>query len=130
MRSLLLDTHVLLWLLGEPDKLAAGLRDEIADPGVTVFVSIGSLWEIVLKRRVGKLDVDVDAIAAQMHPNSKLRWLPITQEHLRALDRLPVNNRHRNPFHLLLVAQCIAEGLTLVTADRNARLYPVPVLAT
>jgi PIN domain nuclease of toxin-antitoxin system len=126
--KLLLDTHVLLWLLNG-DRLNDDVRRALSDPRSAVFVSIVSLWEIVIKRRAGKLEADVGAIAAQMAPASKLQWLGITPDHLLALDRLPVRDQHRDPFDHLIIAQAISDGITLVTRDRNAALYPVPILA-
>ncbi|MBS0641045.1 MAG: type II toxin-antitoxin system VapC family toxin [Proteobacteria bacterium] len=129
MSPLLLDTDILIWVLGEPQRLTTKTRDRIANPDVPVFVNIVSLWEIVSKRRVGKLDVQVDAVTAQMHPNSKLRWLSPTQRHLYVFDQLPLNDRHRDPFDQLLIAQAIADGMTFVTADQNAGQYPVTAQA-
>jgi PIN domain nuclease of toxin-antitoxin system len=126
--KLLLDTHVLLWVLNG-DKLNDAVRRALSDPASVVFVSIVSLWEIVVKRRVGKLEADIGGIAAQMAPVSKLRWLGVTPEHLLALDRLPIREQHRDPFDHLIIAQAISEGMTLVTRDRNAGMYPVAVLA-
>jgi PIN domain nuclease of toxin-antitoxin system len=124
---LLLDTHVLLWLLND-DRLSAEARRAMADPESAVFVSVVSLWEIIIKRRIRKLTADVAAIAAQMAPASKLQWLGITEAHLLALDGLPVHQQHRDPFDHLIIAQAISEGMTLVTRDGNAVLYPVPLL--
>jgi PIN domain nuclease of toxin-antitoxin system len=124
---LLLDTHVLLWVLNG-DRLNDDVRRALSDPASVVFVSVVSLWEIVIKRRVGKLTADVAAIAAQMAPASKLQWLGVTQGHLLALDRLPVHPQHRDPFDHLIIAQALSEGMTLVTRDGNAALYPVPLL--
>src|SRR5471030_410526 len=125
--KLLLDTHVLLWLLND-DRLSGEVRRVLADPGSALYVSLVSLWEIVVKRRVGKLTANVAAITAQMAPVSKLQWLGVAPHHLVALDRLPVHQQHRDPFDHLIIAQAISEGMTLVTRDRNAALDPVQIL--
>jgi PIN domain nuclease of toxin-antitoxin system len=127
--TLLLDTHVLLWLLAAPERLSVAAGERIADEDTDVFVSVVSLWEIVVKRRVGKLDADVAAITAQLHPNSKLRWLGVAPKHLLTLDGLNAAEGHRDPFDHLLIAQAIAEGMTFMTRDGRARHYPVTVLA-
>jgi PIN domain nuclease of toxin-antitoxin system len=126
--KLLLDTRVLLWLLND-DRLGAEGRAALTDPSSQPFVSVVSLWEIVIKKRVGKLKADVGAITAQMAPASKLQWLGITPGHLLALDQLRIQGDHKDPFDHLIIAQAIDEGMTLVTRDRNAALYPVRILA-
>ena len=122
--TLLLDTHVLLWLLADPERLTVATRERIADPETDVFVSIVSLWEIVVKRRVGKLDADVAAITAQLHPNSKLRWLGVTPKHLLTLDSLIAAEHHRDPFDHLLIAQAIAEGDDVRDRRRTCAALP------
>jgi PIN domain nuclease of toxin-antitoxin system len=126
--KLLLDTHALLWVLGEPERLKTETRRVLADDDNAVFVSVVSLWEIVVKCRVGKLEADVAAIAARMAPASKIQRLDITPQHLIALNSLPFHERHRDPFDHLLIAQAISEGMTLVTQDQHAALYPVRIM--
>jgi PIN domain nuclease of toxin-antitoxin system len=126
--KLLLDTHVLIWLLND-DPLSAEAGLALTDPGSVLFVSVVSLWEIVIKHRTGKLKADIVAITAQMAPASKLQWLGIAPDHLLALSRLPILQQHKDPFEHLIIAQAIADQMTLVTRDPNAPLYPVRVLA-
>jgi PIN domain nuclease of toxin-antitoxin system len=126
--KLLLDTHVLLWLLNG-DRLSTAARVALTDPNAALFVSVVSMWEIVVKHRFGKLTADIAAITAQMAPASKLQWLGITPDHLFALDRLPVHEHHKDPFDHLLIAQAISEAMILVTRDRNADAYKVQTLA-
>jgi PIN domain nuclease of toxin-antitoxin system len=126
--KLLLDTHVLLWVLGDPDRLRPETRSLLADADHSVFVSMVSLWEIAVKRRVGKLEADLTAIVAQLAPASKIQRLGVTTEHLHRLDNLPFLEQHRDPFDHLIIAQAICEGMTLVTQDQNARLYPLPIM--
>jgi PIN domain nuclease of toxin-antitoxin system len=123
----LLDTHALLWVRGDPDRLKPETRRVLADDDNAVFISVVSLWEIVVKCRIGKLDADIDAITARLAPASKIQLLGITPQHLMALDVLPFHQHHRDPFDHLIIAQSIAEGMTLVTRDRNAQLYPVRI---
>lgn len=126
---LLLDTHVLLWIVGDPDRLSRRTRAMLDDDGTAVFASIVSLWEIALKRRLGKLDADPEEIAGLLAPASKVALLAITVGHLAELGRLPVHAAHRDPYDHLLVAQAIAEGMAFVTADRNASLYDARTVA-
>ncbi len=127
--KLLLDTHVFLWALADPDKLKAETRHILADQGTAVFVSVVSLWEIVVKCRVGKLEADIASIAAQLAPASKVQLLGLLPRHLHALNGLPFHEQHRDPFDHLIIAQAMVEGMTLVTKDQNAPLYHVPIMA-
>jgi len=103
--NLLLDTHVLLWWLGEPSSLSVPARAAIADPGNTVFLSAVVVWEIRIKSAIGKLG------------------LP---EHAHEVATLP--KVHRDPFDRMLVAQAACERFTLVTRDASISAYPVPTL--
>jgi PIN domain nuclease of toxin-antitoxin system len=127
--KLLLDTHALLWVLGDPDRLKPDMRRILADTANTVSVSVVSLWEIVVKRRVGKLEADIASITAQLAPASKIQLLGVTTQHLHALNILPFHEQHRDPFDHLIIAQAISEGMTLVTQDQNAPLYPVQIIS-
>jgi PIN domain nuclease of toxin-antitoxin system len=127
--KLLLDTRVLLWVLAYPERLAAETRGSLADDGNTVFVSVVSLWEIVVKCRIGKLHADISKIIARLAPASKLQLVGIRTEHLVALNTLAFHQQHRDPFDHVIIAQAIVEGMTLVTQDRHAVLYPVRTMA-
>ena len=126
--NLLLDTHALLWVLGDPERLKAETRRVLADADNAVFVSVVSLWEIVVKCRIGKLQADIASITARMAPASKMQLLGITPQHLIALNSLPFREQHRDPFDHLIIAQAISEGMTLVTQDQRAALYPVQIM--
>jgi PIN domain nuclease of toxin-antitoxin system len=123
---LLLDTHVLLWLMEGDESLAPRVRDLISNPTNDVLISVASLWEISVKVRVGKLKADIAKIARLTEERGGT-ILAISLEHLLQLAQLPLH--HRDPFDHLLIAQAIAEGATFVTADRHAARYPVPRLA-
>jgi PIN domain nuclease of toxin-antitoxin system len=112
-------------VLADPDRLKPDSRRILAGTANTVFVSVVSLWEIVVKRRVGKLEAEFAAITAQLAPASKIRLLGVTPQHLQALNILQFREQHRAPFDHLIIAQAIAEGMTLVTQDQNAPWYPV-----
>ncbi len=121
---LLLDTHALLWALASPGELSARVRQLLERPETTVLVSVVSAWEMEIKRALGKLDVP-DDLEAQM---KRLRFieLPVHLRHVQRLRRLP--GLHRDPFDRMLVAQAGADGLTLVTRDRDIMAYPIKSL--
>jgi PIN domain nuclease of toxin-antitoxin system len=119
---LLLDTHALLWWLSDDDRLGQRARDLIEDPANDVLVSIVSLWEIVVKARVGKLEADLREIVNEVgRPGFEL--VGVTTPHLLALAELPMH--HRDPFDHLLIAQAIVEDAVFVSEDRNAPRYSV-----
>jgi len=122
--SLLLDTHVLLWWLADSPRLSTQVRVLIRDPKLAVWVSAASVWEIAIKKSLGKLDAPDDlsgAIAAyNFHP------LPIEMSHALAAGALP--RLHEDPFDRMLVAQAKIENLTLVTADQRLAAYEASVL--
>jgi len=122
--KLLLDTHALLWWLADDPALGASAREAIAQPDGLVFVSAVSIWEIVIKKSLGKLVVpDELPEAVRSQP---FHFLEMTVEHAFRVGELPMH--HRDPFDRLLIAQCLVEGLTLVTHDGDMARYHVPVL--
>ena len=122
---ILLDTHALLWWLGGDPRIERQAHDLIADPAHDILVSIASLWEIVVKVRVGKLEADIRDIVAAINAQG-FETLEIRPEHLEELVRLPMH--HRNPFDHLLMAQAIAEGLTLLSEDQHVSAYSVALV--
>jgi PIN domain nuclease of toxin-antitoxin system len=121
---LLLDTHAALWWLGDSPRLGAVAREQIARAESLVVVSAVSLWEIEIKRGVGKLRAPADVLGGVRAAGFDL--LDLTAEHAVAAGRLPM--LHRDPFDRALVAQARLEGLTVVTGDRTVADYDVPVL--
>jgi PIN domain nuclease of toxin-antitoxin system len=124
--KLLLDTHVLLWAAGQPDRLPAAARALLDDPRNEPVFSSASLWEIAIKSGLGRDDFHVDArLLRRGLLDNGYRELPITSEHAVAIDGLPPI--HKDPFDRLLVAQSMVEGITLLTADPLVAQYPAPV---
>ena len=121
---LLLDSHVLPWVLDDPERLPRAARAVVANPDIPVFVSIASLWELRIKVASGKLEVPTDLPG--LIKASGFDLLPVTVPHIDRLGLLPP--LHRDPFERMLIAQAQADGLTLVSADRTVGLYDVPVL--
>jgi PIN domain nuclease of toxin-antitoxin system len=120
--KLLLGTHALIWWLSDDDRIGPPARALIADPANDVLVSVVSLWEIVVKVRVGKLEADIREIAAACDRSGFIS-IAVRPDHLRLLTTLPMH--HRDPFDHLLIAQAITEDATFVTDDRLAARYPV-----
>lgn len=119
---LLLDTHAILWWLNDDSRLGVRARDLIENPGNDIFISIVSLWEIVVKVRVGKLQANISEVIGALEAQA-FDFLPVQPVHLEKLAELPLH--HRDPFDHLLLAQSIAENATFMTDDRYAPLYPV-----
>lgn len=124
--KLLLDTHALLWWLADDPRLGAAARSAIADPSRTVLVSDATLFEIAVKIGIGKLRIDIAAMMAAIGERG-LDRLGIAQPHLEVLAGLA--RHHRHPFDHMLIAQAIAEGATLMTADSAFAAYPVTLAA-
>ncbi len=121
----LLDTHALLWWLADDPRLGRSARVAMGDPTSVVFVSAVSVWEIAIKRAVGKLRVP-DGLAERID-DAGFERLPVGFDHAERVGTLPLH--HGDPFDRLLVAQALVEGATLVTSDRRIEAYDVPRLA-
>jgi PIN domain nuclease of toxin-antitoxin system len=116
---LLLDTHALLWWLADDAQLPTSARRAIRNEAA-VHVSAGTVWEIAIKRALGKLDIADGWYQATFRDFTEL---PITEEHARRAGELPPH--HRDPFDRMLIAQALTEGLTVVTADPAFDAYAV-----
>ncbi len=121
---LLLDTHTFLWWDANDARLTTSFRQAITLPQNEVFVSALTVWEIAIKKAVGKLVFRGSAVETiQKHG---FLPLPITMEHAERAGSLPV--LHRDPFDRLLVAQAQLDGMVLVTVDEQILRYQVPRL--
>ena len=120
---LLLDTHALLWWLAD-EGLTTPAQNAIADPGNLVLVSAATAWEISIKKALGKLaapdDLEHQVQAGGFSP------LPISIAHGVAAGQLP--RHHEDPFDRMLIAQALADGLTIVTRDKRFDAYGVALL--
>jgi PIN domain nuclease of toxin-antitoxin system len=121
---LLLDTHALLWAVSDPDALTERARDAIRDGRNEVLVSAASVWEIAIKRAMGKLTAPDDL--GQVLTAASFGPLPISLEHASLAGSLPPH--HRDPFDRLLIAQARLESLTIVTRDARFASYGVQLL--
>lgn len=121
---LLLDTHALLSLLFADGRLSASAHEAMERPQARLLVSVVSIWEIAIKRSVGKLNAPADALARIEGADAEL--LTITARHADATGGLPLH--HRDPFDRLLIAQAQLERCAIVTSDGAIGLYDVPIV--
>jgi PIN domain nuclease of toxin-antitoxin system len=124
LSPLLLDTHVVLWCLGDVDRLSPAAHDAIVCGGTPVHVSAASIWEIAIKRRSGKLKAPEDLV--RRIAEARFEELPISHRHADLAGALPPH--HRDPFDRMIVAQARCDGLTVVTCDERIAAYGVPLL--
>lgn len=120
---MLVDTPALLWWLSDDDALSPAARSVIADPVNEPLVSAASVWEIAIKRALGKLTAPEDL--PELVIGEGFSWLPITPSHAWKVRELPAH--HRDPFDRVLIAQAITEQLPIVTADTRFNNYGVEV---
>jgi PIN domain nuclease of toxin-antitoxin system len=126
--KLLLDTHALLWFIGNDSQLSAAARENIENPTHEIFVSAASLWEIALKLSLEKLKLPLpfDGVFPRQLEVNGFELLPISCPHLKQLAALPFY--HHDPFDRLLIAQSLADGMTIVTRDTAFSSYPAKIM--
>jgi PIN domain nuclease of toxin-antitoxin system len=124
----ILDTHVFLWWESDPGKLSAPALAFLLDPANTLYLSVVSIWEVIIKLPLGKLNLTnpLPQVIAQQQQLNGVHILPVTLDHVFAVEPLPPH--HKDPFDRLLVAQANVEGAVLLTADPVMAQYPVTVL--
>lgn len=120
----LLDTHVLLWCLENSPRLKPSAIQLISDPNNIIFVSTVSVWEITVKKMLGKLDVPDNL--AEIIEETAFKPLVITFEDALAIETLP--DLHNDPFDRLLIAQAQVHRLTLITHDAHCIAYPIQTI--
>ena len=124
--KILLDTHLLLWAAGVPERLPASARALLEDAETEPIVSAASLWEITIKSGLGRADFSVDPrLLRRGLLEHGYFELDVTGAHATAVDLLPPI--HKDPFDRILVAQAQIEGLTLLTTDETVARYPGPI---
>jgi len=116
---ILLDTHLVIWALSEPDKLSNEAKNLI-NKAEQIFVSSASIWEMAIKSSLGKLDADLDMITAELNKLGIFE-LAISWQHSKQVKLLP--HHHRDPFDRLIVSQAICEPLILLTHDKVLAEY-------
>jgi|JFJP01.1.fsa_nt_gi PIN domain nuclease of toxin-antitoxin system len=116
---LLLDTHIFLWVVIDDPRLSTKGRELIIE-AEAVFISSASIWEASIKVGLGKLQLDIDALIAEIGAGGYLE-LPVRATHAARVRTLPPV--HRDPFDRLLVAQALTEPLFLLTDDQILAQY-------
>lgn len=120
--NLLLDTHLLLWAASAPERLSDTARDLLLDPANQLAFSAASVWEISIKRALGRTDFNVDPRRLwRMLLANGYRELPVTSEHSIAVIDLPP--LHKDPFDRILIAQARVEDMQLLTVDSAVANY-------
>lgn len=124
--KLLLDTHLLLWGASNPERIPLAARSLIEDPAHQLVFSAASLWEIAIKKNLGRADFQVDpALLRRNLLDNDYTELAVTGRHAVAVAGLPA--LHKDAFDRMLVAQAMADGLLLLTVDPAVARYPGPI---
>lgn len=125
----LLDTHVWLWLLAQPERIESEVLDQLGDRSNVLLLSAASSWEIAIKHGLGKLHLPEppSSYVPERMRRSGVTPLPVEHAHALAVAALPAH--HRDPFDRLLVAQALLLGIPLVTADRQFEPYGIDLIA-
>lgn len=124
----LLDTHTLLWLVDNPEKLPTRVITICEDGQNELFISIASFWELAIKMSLGKIELDANALARLKTwcDDNAVQLLPISINHCQQVQTLPFH--HRDPFDRLLIAQARCDELVLLSADGHFADYSVDVI--
>jgi PIN domain nuclease of toxin-antitoxin system len=124
--KVLLDTSTFLWGLSAPEKLSLAARNAVASS--ERFLSVASIWEVLIKVRIGKLPLPVPAgnyLTAKMSANG-VSVLSIKLEHVLQIEKLQLH--HRDPFDRILIGQSLQEGWPIITSDPVFKRYPIRVI--
>ncbi len=122
----LLDTHTFLWFLTNDKQLPKPTAQKIKNLQNTCWISIASIWEIVIKANIGKLSLEfsLQEILDYIHRN-QISVLPIELTHLLVLDKLP--QHHKDPFDRIIISQTMAENFVVLSDDAMFKKYPVTI---
>jgi PIN domain nuclease of toxin-antitoxin system len=125
MKTLLLDTHAVLWFWWDEAQLSATAKTLLCDPANRKLVSIASAWETAIKVSRKKLNLGgaFQGFFQQQMLRTCFEWLPVDIKHLELVAGLPFH--HSDPFDRLLIAQCLADSLSIVSADSQFDYYGV-----
>lgn len=126
--KLLLDTHIFLWFVVGDWRLPILFRDEIQKPENAVFLSAASVWETIIKYKLGKLSLpqSPEIYIPRQRQIHQIKSLPVSEASLKRLVSLP--NLHRDPFDRLLISQTLSHNLTIATLDPEVLNYKIPFL--
>ncbi|WP_316847451.1 type II toxin-antitoxin system VapC family toxin [Pedobacter psychrodurus] len=120
----LLDTHTFLWFVAGDDQLPASVKKKVSDISQSCFLSIASLWEIAIKKQIGKLNLQISFDELfRFAERNQIEIIAINETHLTTLLRLEFFNN--DPFDRIIVSQAISEDLTLISRDKKLKNYKV-----
>ncbi len=122
--AFLLDTHAFLWFVSGDKQLPETVKAKIRDINEPCFLSVASLWEITIKKQIGKLTLDISLEELfEYADRNQIEIIQITYDHFLTLEKLP--GHHNDPFDRLIVSQAIAENLTLISKDKGLKKYKI-----
>lgn len=124
--AFLLDTHTFLWFVAGDNQLPTSIKKDLSDINTPCFLSVASLWEIAIKKQIGKLELKIDFNELfRFAERNQIEVIPINETHLSTLLTLDFINN--DPFDRIIVAQAIAEDLTLISKDKKIKNYNIPI---
>lgn len=128
MHGFLLDTHAVIWLLSNPNKLSKKVQEIIKNPNNHLYYSLISMSEIAIKANLGKLEVtdNWQQIYQSLLIDKQIEPLEITWQAVNQLQKLPLH--HKDPFDRMLIACAMANNLALISIDEKCILYDLPVV--
>jgi PIN domain nuclease of toxin-antitoxin system len=119
--KVLLDTHAFLWLISDDGRLSENARQTFLNTENSLFFSAASLWEICLKKSLGKI-----SLKDGWFQTNTIQWLPIEMTHCAGVAELPLH--HRDPFDRMLIAQAIVEEMKLMSRDSRLSIYSIELI--
>lgn len=125
-RNFLIDTEVFIWGMEVGKKLSPQIRSILEDPTQNIFISVVSVWEIVIKKAKGRLKTPENI--EQSIQETGFKVIPIEISHVLGIEKLPIQPDHKDPFDRILISQAKVENLTLVTSDPKIWKYNIDIL--
>lgn len=128
MASYLLDTHIIIWLLSEPQKLSKLAKEIVQNPNNRLYYSLLSMNEIAIKASIGKLSIGENwqSIYQRLLQQKGIDLLPLDWRAVNALQNLPFH--HKDPFDRMLIAHAMVNQLAFISADNDCAKYNLPVI--
>ena len=125
--QLLLDTHILIWFINGDKQLDEDTKASIKNLNNQCYLSMASIWEIAIKIRLGKLDINIsfDTLKTVLI-NNQIELLPIHFEHIQQLLTLPLH--HNDPFDRLIISQAISEDIIVASKDAKFKFYDIKLI--
>lgn len=126
--KILLDTHIFLWFISGDSRLSTPVREAVQNTDNKVYLSVVSVWEVIVKYQLGKLPLPEQpkTYLPKQRELHQIASLSLHESSVAQLAKMPP--LHRDPFDRMLICQAIRNGLTLATVDTAVRAYPISVL--